>query len=954
MKKILSILFIALVGFVACEKENNIREGTVRNMSDKVEIIMSLKAPQVAVLNTKADDALMAHLPHIKDIHVALFGSSHYLQDYALAEPCDANGTTISSFATTNYEGVDDIYYFKVLLPVYEGAAWVHIIANGPESLDYGYENQIMPYLEVGTPATAENPASTPGAYWQCIYLPKGIEGKTKTGNYGFVDYEYLPNTHIVPNPEMITSYFTNIPLIRNFAEVTLVTTSTTSSSLKNVQFALVYSPIKGSVPAMKGADYIMDYQSYDYQENNTTGLIYNGSNSYAGYQVSTDVSDAPKVEADILEWFDPGIVNTDGSISPGDLVWMYERVKTTDRPTCLLVRGNFVEEGVTDADYSYYRMDLMDEKVGGYFPIFRNFRYTVEINMVGNRGDRSIEEAMKRNSGGNMSMSVETENLTDISDGISRLFVEYVHKNVATGDNDGVQYTFWVRYIPDITAVDEDNHVIFANLQNYSDYLTITGPQEVKGFAPAISGTITGPTSIDGTTLVFNYTTVKQSTAADKVSTINIKATNGKEGFDKSTLYRDIEVRVLKKQDMDLKLSPDKVGAAYGQTTVLGIELPSGLAQSMFPLEFRIEDSAKSLNPTGMDGFGHKVSMPVEVGQSIIPDDESSASASYHFIRTVNISEYEAAAETGSKKTFYVELQTLRADCATTIYVTNQYFSKASIDLGTDAVAVSPIRQTVGPNATSATIAVDVIESIDHWTMTAQDSGVTLSVGNGTPATSVTGTGDANVIMHFEANDSDSPRTYTAVLETTGVTSYPAPKTKAADNVRTITVIQGYYSAWSFIETSIPLAASAFNNNTLSSSDDFITIAFGGGASYSGTNQCIRENNGDRAFSMTVTPKTGQALPEYTQNVTITKIVVSYSPNGSKEYYNYTNGVTNTNYTVNAGTGTWSNGETGSTSAVTINFGHTGQSRENQRTSARVASVEVTYSYEAREVKYE
>ena len=70
-----------------------------------------------------------------------------------------------------------------------------------------------------------------------------------------------------------------------------------------------------------------------------------------------------------------------------------------------------------------------------------------------------------------------------------------------------------------------------------------------------------------------------------------------------------------------------------------------------VFPLEFKIEDSAHILNPTGKDKDGGKdIEVPVKTDESLID-----GSNSFYFIRTVNWSEYKplaAAYEAGDDKT--------------------------------------------------------------------------------------------------------------------------------------------------------------------------------------------------------------------------------------------------------------------------------------------------------------
>ena len=263
-----------------------------------------------------------------------------------------------------------------------------------------------------------------------------------------------------------------------------------------------------------------------------------------------------------------------------------------------------------------------MDENVGGYFPLYRNYMYQIKIDLVGNRGASTFTEAANRNSGGNVSMSAETNTLTDVSDGLSRMYVEFVEKTFTTGG----QKSFWVYYVPDVSTGVVDNSSIEVSVKE-------------MGTALANADIVKDRTrSEDDGMYFYTFTLNNQDDDVDLASVLQVKASNGKSGAEKSTLYRDITVKVMKKMEMTLALEPNTLPEGMNKNTVLHIELSDTLQQSMFPLEFYIEDVNRTLNPTGKDGAGKSIDVPVKVGTSII---DSNDEHSYYFIRTVNWSEY-------------------------------------------------------------------------------------------------------------------------------------------------------------------------------------------------------------------------------------------------------------------------------------------------------------------------
>ena len=172
MKKAIYILSALLLGLVSCNKTEfeSIKPKEVEP-TGLVAVTMKVQIPQVELSAQTKADGQRSHLPDIQDMRVAVFGTSGYPQAYAKAEPIvSATDETAGSYASTNHvTGTDsDIYYFKVLLPVYEGEAHVHIIANGPKTIKFVDEDEdsIMKQMrsEEGV-----------GAFWARVIMPDGI-----------------------------------------------------------------------------------------------------------------------------------------------------------------------------------------------------------------------------------------------------------------------------------------------------------------------------------------------------------------------------------------------------------------------------------------------------------------------------------------------------------------------------------------------------------------------------------------------------------------------------------------------------------------------------------------------------------------------------------------------------------------------------------------------------------
>ena len=898
MKKLLYIVSIMLLGAVACTKEaeKSVDKGLVSESKGMVAVTMGLRVPVDVMAQTRGATDYRDHLPKIDAIRVAVFGTSSYPQAYELANPVSKSYTTEGepvygpgAYASTN----DEIYYFKVLLPVYEGKAIVHIVANGDESIDFldGSEYSIMSKM-----ITKEDV----GGYWASVVLEDGILAQTSADGIMKTD----DDGNFIPSDET-ARLFEDLVLVRNFAEITLSVAP--NAGISDVSWALVNDPVSGSIAPMAGTKFISNYKDFIFDtktgrmvrcemipdpddptkeipKRDADGNLVQIYETYNGYMVSTDLNTLPTSETD-LNWNDVS-----------ESHFAYERVDPNKtNPTYIMMKGKYGN----DSDYTYYRVDLMDENVGGYFPLYRNYMYQIDIALVGNKGASTFVEAARRNSGGNVSMSAETKTLTDVSDGFSRMYVEFVEKTFTTGG----QKSFWVYYVPDVSKdADGDG---FADVDNRSIEVS------VKEMGTALAdATITkdATKSVDtgtGARWWFNVNLNGQDDEKDLISVLEVKANNGKTGTAKSTIYRDITLKVMKKMDMALSLQPAVLPEGTDKMTVLHIALSDTLQGSMFPLEFYIEDTNRTLNPTGKDGAGKSVSVPVKLGTCLYDNTNTN---SYAFVRTVNWDEYvpmrdawiaakEAGQSTDGIIDFTTQLKTVEEQSATTIYVDNEYFNMDSIDLDCAEFGVSTTSSTVGYQAGTATVTVSTGDNIS-WTATVDNGGgLTRAAGE----TTIQGKGTQDFTLNFDANTEAVEKVYTVTVSAEGL----------SDVTTTITQRRAPASPVTF-------NSSDFRNSTADAEDGYMTVTFAGGFSINDDNLY---GNGRNNRTITFSPKNG---------ATITKIVLTYT---NKDNTTDTSPSFNVGECVRSGAYvTWTGR---SASAITYTCG---------ARYSRISSIEVTY----------
>ena len=870
MKKTIYLLVAFLLCLTSCVEPlspNDLRPKA--NETGLVAVTMQLTIPQAELsVGTKANT--FSHKPQIESIHAALFGTSGYPQAYSLAEP-------VNTFATENAT----IYTFKVLLPVYDGEAHVHIIANGPESIQFSEQTEYSIMSQMST-------TNQVGAYWARVVLPNGILPIKDDNGIMTTD----ENGNFIANDETIEK-FRDLTLVRNFAEIKLIVAQ--GAGISNVSWTLVNDLTYGAVaPFNQDSVVIGDYKTpfidnyKDYTFDEGTGkMVLTSTNPnviYDGYAVSSAVN---YNVTDNMAF--PNVV------ARGDSVWCYERPDPNKtNPTFILIKANFDADG--SGDTCYYRLDLMDESLGGYFPIYRNYKYQIKIDHVGNKGASSPTQAALRNSNGNMSMSAETKTLTDVSDGISRLYIEFVEKTY-TNPRDTTT-SFWVYYVPDITDVDGngnpkiDNTLINVGVKQTAVNTALANNSitldESKSQATGVVNATTGVASA----MYFYKFNLKGQTTTDLQSVIEVVADNGLSGANHSKLYRDVTERVMKKMEMNQSLDPKRLEEGVHtdddpRTTILHIALTDTLHPSMFPLEFYIEDSNRTLNPTGKDGSTPKksITVPVKLGTSIYDDTNTQ---SYYYIRTVQWSEYEPMRDawvqakndhlpTTGIIDFTTEFKVIKAQSATTLYVDNDYFNMESVSLSNGGIRLSADQTTVARTATSATVHVEADDDVS-WEASV-DNGASLIVTRAVGPYS----GSHDLSISFDQNNTFSPKVYTVTV-TSGSKNYQIAITQKGRSFSVSPNSQeiNYYQN----SAQITITADADVTWTVSTpSGVSVSPASGTGTQTVTVNTPFNYANSTKNYQLTVTPEntaSAQVTPTITQTSADNSYTFAYNAFGN------------------------------------------------------------------------
>lgn len=664
MKKTIYILAMALFGVLACTKEANISVDT-SVLEDNVfpegaEVTLTFSVP------TEVPTKVMDEKPDITSMHVAVFTAAGTLKEYRKA-------TLIAEGPEDNGIGYKKTYQVTVFLSSTE--RHLHFIANAPDELS----------VKTGGEAYVINNIITEGtntAYWQRFVLEDGVtaeyfrgandshyDAATKKVTFTYINVEGIEQTDVydvvtddkgrlcyTPDDEIMvvegsyihssgrkivdgTGYtaskevvdlLSNIPLIRNFLKLRVVEKDDSAEDDENknnfhpISFALINVPASGRVaPYDVKNGFIAPYMNPD-GGNLTKEYLY-GTLGYVPTVPGSIDTSAP-ADADFV------------TVESKKFVFMYERPIPTADPTSLIVYGTL--DGVGNR---YFKIEINDED-GKYVPFYRNFEYVVELGVVkGSHGWTTAADAYKHSAIGDVSNSVETQTLSQISDGKgTTLWVnEIEYTNI--GDKVKRALIYKMTYkdpssssstVQDLTA---DVELTIGSSSNpainvASGVTTLTGSRlEGNTYIPGYDKdgnpeeAIPTPDGQSGWYFVDVDLFGSENTGLKKsVVTVAGESGSGKE------MSRKVTYRVMTVQDVTVSASP-LTSQAAGQETTLTITLKEDLGFSLFPLVLKIEAEKNNLMPSGANA-----SLPVDYG----PSTFSNANG-FYYLYTISYSEY-------------------------------------------------------------------------------------------------------------------------------------------------------------------------------------------------------------------------------------------------------------------------------------------------------------------------
>ena len=709
MRRLIAYL-TALILAVSCMAELEQGGTSTNGALEGAPVTITFSVPDVALAPaTKSLDGKTGDIteePYLDPdmMYVIVCGGSQSIKYIRKAKLKDSREATVPEDLYPFPEGdrTVTLYDFEVQLELSDQARTIHFLGNVDEnqliSGSYAYDNlpTLLSY-------------SNKQAYWQELHVP-GI----------FADYDEQTGEPImdghcyVPDPAT-EAYFQYIPLIRNFAKIQV---TNESENFQLHSYAVIFYPERGSVAPFR-SNAPQKRNGFDFNANLPSDYWLSGYEKCSFENLSTDIDYPGNMPAGVAlsdvvptasEFIDPDSSN--GRVllyDPNDTesgFYVYERGVPTDKigPTFIIVCGKFE----TDDNWYYYRLDLMETKVEDnqtattYYPIYRNFRYNIQLHRISSEGVLTPEAAVNSSTAEDISADISMRHLSDISNGTTRLVVEpFMTRTYSGPAEEGEYYTLYARFFNSVYSDEPDLSKVSVRVEleplpdNASDILILyddTGKRIASGgfFFPEAK-TVGGVEGIR--TIRFNTVEPGEETITQKIKIIGHNPLNP---YD-MRLYREVEITLQNKQPLTLTCT-NPVSASTSASITLDLTVPSSLPESMFPLKFYIEPERMTLTPD----VSKEGNLPVVSGRSIATTEAiDKDTPAFQYIRTLTWEEYSNLPVAGGQRTFHCYFKPNRPLSATTIWAYNEYFSKARVSfnniLPMTLTCTDPVLEAVG-----------------------------------------------------------------------------------------------------------------------------------------------------------------------------------------------------------------------------------------------------------------
>lgn len=528
--------------------------------------------------------------PEIKNLWLFIFDSSGYISQALEVTNSEVGSITPESTDNTWEDNKATEFTVKGIAET-SYSRTIHLIANLPAgTVTNGFfaESNFISSLKT---------SGIQDAYWQRVEMPNGITQAT-------IDALGV------------------IPMVRNYAKVSsrsdLTAFTLEGLILTNVPNSGSVAPYHTNTLGLEsGVLALLNGNFANYRATDADGAYTGGATDYAA------------LEAQEYNGFEPSGVTYSDQAVPATwqtYQYLYERDHSeTEKRTYAILKGTW-NDGTTTKS-TYYKVDIVKES-GDAYNLLRNIEYQIVVKNVTGWGFDSAEDAIASPAvSNNLAFNVETRDLLNVSDGTSRLFIEYSRKVITAGNS---QITFRYRYVPDIKSPKVSQNVTGNNVTiSWSDFASGVklGDAVIADGNPSADGVnwvSNTQLAEDSDGYIWNEVTFNVADVGDeaKIQEFTLSAKNETTG---ATLSRVVELRLVKPFKFSIDVAP-KVEDGAGKAVPTTLTLPKGLPKGIFPLTFNVVCGNGSLTSslpvvTGLDINGKPTSGGKYFGYAVTID---------------------------------------------------------------------------------------------------------------------------------------------------------------------------------------------------------------------------------------------------------------------------------------------------------------------------------------------
>ena len=398
---------------------------------EKVTLNFSVTIPE----SQNVDSRGFGEKATISKMYVVVFDGSGMLSESVPATL--VNSTTDGKHTEVDHKVQKD---YQVTLKATDQSRIIHFVAYDeimnedlltekldPTTIQYASESTIF--------GEDLNVTGERDVYWQRItvsgiYAEKNADGSNKIVNGNVIGQ--------IPNEMQL------VRLVRNFAKITVNTDAVDNhTSFEYTGFVVVNTESHGTVAPYNGTRGFPNYVASTTTGETTTYSCVSYDNLVTTQEFTGTVPSRSSTNSDIPTTY------------TSDAKYVYERTHDDNTPTYIIIKGTWNEYE------TYYKVDIVKKGSANangtgytpdqYYHILRNFAYNIVIEGVNGKGYDTAGEAAVEAASNNISASVTLQPLANISDGTSRLFVNYTEKILISGKQNCVDLEFM--YLPDANS---------------------------------------------------------------------------------------------------------------------------------------------------------------------------------------------------------------------------------------------------------------------------------------------------------------------------------------------------------------------------------------------------------------------------------------------------------------------------------------------------------------------